>query len=88
LKGFETIESDLWALGLVFLESMVLQSSFEIYYSSEEGSANINIDSNLLAQRIQRGCEMYSPLLMGLIDILLAPDPKDRSWNRIMEYNS
>ena len=31
---------------------------------------------------------MYSPLLMGLIDILLAPDPRERSWVRIMDYNA
>ena len=47
---YETIEGDLWALGLVFLESMILQPSFEIYFASDD--ASINIDSAQLAQKL------------------------------------
>ena len=32
---YESIEADLWALGLIFLEAMNLQSNYEIYYLDE-----------------------------------------------------
>ena len=48
--GYETMESDLWSLGLVFLESMILEPSYEIYFSSEGKSININ--SSVLARKL------------------------------------
>ena len=45
---YESFEGDLWALGLVFLESMILQASFKIYYAIDD-DRSINIDSNSLA---------------------------------------
>lgn len=32
---YETMEADLWAMGLVFLESMLLKSSYELYFYNE-----------------------------------------------------
>jgi hypothetical protein len=79
------MEADLWALGLVFLESMILEPSYEVYFSSETKSININ--SSILARKLQTAAQLYSPVLMGLLDILLSPDPRERNWVTISLYH-
>lgn len=37
---FESVENDIWGMGLVFLEAMTLKSSFEYYYLEQDDKRN------------------------------------------------
>lgn len=82
---YETIENDIWALGIVFLEAMTLKSGFDFYFL--DNNSRLYIDFQLIQDGIASLSQMYSQDLVAIIQIMLSIDPLERSWERIIAQN-
>ncbi|CAD8139324.1 unnamed protein product [Paramecium octaurelia] len=84
-QKYETIEADIWALGIVFLEAMTLKSGYDFYFIDDNNK--LFIDYQLLQDNFDAAKEFYSQELITLVQIMLTIDPQERTWESIIEQN-
>ncbi|CAD8135633.1 unnamed protein product [Paramecium pentaurelia] len=84
-QKYETIEADIWALGIVFLEAMTLKSGYDFYFIDDKNK--LYIDYQLIQDNFEVVKEFYSQELITLVQIMLTIDPQQRTWENIIEQN-
>ncbi|KAM3146893.1 hypothetical protein pb186bvf_001047 [Paramecium bursaria] len=83
-QKFETIEGDIYSLGLVFLEALTLRSSLDYYFVEGE---SLLIDYQLIENALINMRGQYSVELLNLVTCMLVIDPLERTWDQVIQSN-